>query len=295
VIKKISSNYTFLIQDKKTEQEYTMKIRPNILSPFKCYEEYKLLLTLHSCKYIIPMREGFLWNLENDSLTSGIKWCLVYPYYQNGSLETNIIKFSEQKSITKKEKKEDEYQIIIWGCQLCEGLLFLHQKNIIHSNLKSATVFLDEQNKIIIGDIGLTQEMKKDSNLYVNANLGNQEMKNAFISVKNENIISLGIILLELLTLKIGITKTNWKSYLNEIAPQFSSEWKKIIQELFNTDPLTKWSLHEVESGLKDMIKHLEEEKSVSKSKKRKKQENEESFEAIKKSQLKHQKLLHKI
>ncbi|KAF3644236.1 hypothetical protein FXO38_20261 [Capsicum annuum] len=86
---------------------------------------------------------------------------------------------------------------------ITNGIFFLHTKeNIIHGNLTSINMLLDEQNNPKIADVGLPRLMTTVGNTNVIATAGYRapelsKIKNA--STKTD-VYSLGVIILELLT-----------------------------------------------------------------------------------------------
>ena len=121
IIKFINSTFTCLVQDKSNDKKYAMKIRKNLHAIEKYEEEHKTLLKVSNCDHLIPFHEGFLWDFQGDW---GMRWCLVYSYYEEGNLYAYIVSAREKKTLTGKGVKEDEKQIIDWMIQLSEGLSF---------------------------------------------------------------------------------------------------------------------------------------------------------------------------
>ena len=89
---------------------------------------------------------------------------------------------------------------------ITQGLCYLHtQENIIHGNLTSSNVLLDEQSNPKISDVGLSRLMTTAANTTVIATEGSlgyrapelSKLKNA---TTKTDIYSLGVIILELLT-----------------------------------------------------------------------------------------------
>lgn len=161
----INSSFTCKIKDKETKLTYSMKIRKELM-PLSIYDnESKILLELLECPYLIPFQESFLNDFGSDW---GIKYCIVYPYYKT----TLIMKIYHAKS------EQGETDIINWISQICEAVRMLHQRNIIHRKLQSSNIFLDHENIIKVGDIGISGS-SMDRNIE-----------------KRSNIISIGTIIL---------------------------------------------------------------------------------------------------
>ena len=62
-------------------------------------------------------------------------------------------------NIKKKIKKIDEKIIINIIKQICLGIREIHNKNIIHRDLKPENILLDKNNKIKIGDFGISKQL----------------------------------------------------------------------------------------------------------------------------------------
>lgn len=78
-------------------------------------------------------------------------------YCEAGDLKDLIDKtYYQRRQFTKKE-------VIDMTIQLCEGLNYLHNKNIIHRDLKSQNIFLTKSNILRIGDFGLAKKIKKNN------------------------------------------------------------------------------------------------------------------------------------
>ena len=211
-----------------------MKIRKKLNAIEKYEEEHQILLKTSSCHYLIPYHEAFLWDFQGDW---GMKWCIVYSYYENGNLYAYIVSAKENKTLTGKGVKEDERQIIDWIIQLSEGLTVLHNLDIIHRNVKSSKIFLDSYNGVKLGDMGLTKDLE------------DEEIKNL---TKENNVLSLAIVLLELLTLHAGVTEQGWENYIPFIPKEYSNNWSNVLKNVFEGK-----SLFTLVQALREMRKSL--------------------------------------
>lgn len=122
---------------------------------------------------------------------------------------------------------------------ITRGLCFLHTKeNIIHGNLTSSNILLDEKNTPRIGDVGLSRLMTNAGNTNVIATAGTlgyrapefSKLKNA--STKTD-IYSLGVIMLELLTGKSPSEATDGLDLPAWVASIVKEEW---TNEVFDVE-----------------------------------------------------------
>ena len=95
-------------------------------------QEVKLLSELHH-PFIVGYRESFL---EGEILN------IVMNYCEGGDLTTLI------KSQAASNTYFPEEQILDWFIQLCLALRYIHQRRIIHRDLKSQNVFLTKKKNV---------------------------------------------------------------------------------------------------------------------------------------------------
>lgn len=123
---------------------------------------------------------------------------------------------------------------------ITRGLCYLHkEENIIHGNLTSSNVLLDEQTIPKISDVGLSRLMTSAANANVIATAGTQGYRAPELSkLKNANtksdIYSLGVIILELLTGKSpGEATTDGVDLPQWVASIVKEEW---TNEVFDVE-----------------------------------------------------------
>lgn len=80
------------------------------------------------------------------------KLCIVMEYGEGGDLEQKIK--SQQGHLF------PESQILDWFTQMCLALKHVHDKKIIHRDIKSSNVFLKKDNTILLGDFGIAKKLK---------------------------------------------------------------------------------------------------------------------------------------
>jgi serine/threonine protein kinase len=75
--------------------------------------------------------------------------CIVMEYADGGDLYNRI---KEQKKIG---KLWPEDQILDWFIQICLGVKHIHDRKILHRDLKSQNIFMTSGNDIKMGDFGI--------------------------------------------------------------------------------------------------------------------------------------------
>ena len=117
--------------------------------------------------FIKDLNQEQIENLKNEvNILTKIKNDNIVKYYESfiEKDKLNIImEFCEGLDLKKylnkfKEKKEHLSESLIYDfiIHLCLGLKAIHDKNIIHRDLKPENIFLDKNNKIKIGDFGIS-------------------------------------------------------------------------------------------------------------------------------------------
>lgn len=212
IIRFVHSTLTCIVKHKRTKIKYIMKIRKELAPIPKFENEEKLLLALNSCIYLIQYHMSFMHDFKADW---GIKQCIVYSYYPKGNLQEYIVNQKptlQQQQQQQRSLIEEERHLFIWAYYLYKGLEALHAKNVIHQKLQSSNIFIDANDILKIGDIGLSKS------------------QDAIITIF-DNLESLATIYLDLLTGNMDIS-LSWEARISKIPTSFSSYWKPLIQNL---------------------------------------------------------------
>lgn len=86
-----------------------------------------------------------------DEYHSMNKEYLFMEYADGGDLEKQI------KKAKNNGEKISEITILNWFIEICEAIKYIHNKKILHRDLKELNVFLTSNNHIKIGDFGLAK------------------------------------------------------------------------------------------------------------------------------------------
>jgi NIMA (never in mitosis gene a)-related kinase len=142
---------TFILKKCKTE---------NITEADDILAEAKYLRDL-DYKYIVKYIDDFIHIEYKVNLNPDYYVNIVMEYCEGGDLKKHIDEYYySEKNFSKK-------QIIEYLVQICEGLNYLHNKNIIHRDIKSQNIFLTKNGHLRIGDFGLAKKIKKNRNTFM--------------------------------------------------------------------------------------------------------------------------------
>ena len=141
--------------------------------------------------------------------------------------------------------------------QICIGIKEIHKNNIIHRDLTPDNIFINKNNKIKIGDFGISKISKE----YANTQIGKHHYFAPEIEKGNKynnkiDIYSLGCIIYELLTLNeyyidTVIDKKDGKININIYNPK----WQKLIDLLLQKDYNKRPDIDKVYKFINDEIK----------------------------------------
>ena len=152
IIGKGSFGSVYLVKRKIDQKLYALKSvlleKLNKKEQENSVNEVRLLASVYHPN-VISYKEAF-FDDNNNSLN------IIMEYAENGDLQSEIIK--------KKKESEMFNEEIIWlySIQMIEGLKALHDKKIMHRDLKSANIFLSK-NKLQckLGDMNVSKVIKE--------------------------------------------------------------------------------------------------------------------------------------
>ena len=235
----------FHMRDRKTQKNYALKK----IDLFHNKDNKSIITELqilryHDCKYLINFHYCFI---DRNYL------CIVTDLYDKGDL-LGIIKKMKQ---TRKFLTEE----FIWKIflDLCLGIYYLHNNNIIHRDLKSANIFIDNENKAYLGDYGVSKIL--GSVTITGTQIGtpyymSPEIFNRNNYDKKVDMWSLGCILYEMIvldnpfvrsksmyTLCRKITSGNFPKIYSK---RYSKDLLKLIDYLLEITPSRRFSIENI-------------------------------------------------
>jgi NIMA (never in mitosis gene a)-related kinase len=193
--------------------------------------------------YIVAYRESFM---NNKCL------CIVMDYADGGDLYTKIAKHKKSNTLF------TEDQLLDWFVKICLAIKHVHDKRILHRDLKTQNIFLTSTGDIKIGDFGIARVLQSTYDCaqtaigtpyYLSPEICQEKPYN-----QKSDIWSLGCILYEMLTLKHAFDANNIKGLVLKILkgtyppipPQYSDNVKNLVAELLIKDPKKRPSIRKV-------------------------------------------------
>ena len=226
LVKRIIDGQIYAMKQVRISQ-LTDKEKENALN------EIRILASL-SHKNIIGYKDAFF---DENSKTLNI----VMEYADGGDMSKKI-KYNLKNGLIFREN-------IIWNylIQILEGLNYLHEKNIIHRDLKSANIFLTKNGTIKIGDLNVSK-IAKVGMAYTQTGTPYYASPEIWLDKPYDyksDIWSLGCILYELCQLKPPFRGTSLKNLCcniqsgvyEPIMSFYSEDLRKIIGMMLRINP----------------------------------------------------------
>ena len=180
------------------------------------------------------------------------KFCIVMEYADDGDLYGKI------KKAIKANTSIPENTIWKWFLQICFGLRYLHNNKIIHRDIKSQNIFMNQDGTVKLGDFGISKVLKNNTD-FAETSIGtpyflSPEICNGQKYQFKSDIWMLGCVLYEMLTLDRPFKGKNlfqlMISIINDNYPpikgDYSDEIKKLVDDLLKKDQNQRPSITEI-------------------------------------------------
>ncbi|XP_063012294.1 serine/threonine-protein kinase Nek1 isoform X14 [Melospiza melodia melodia] len=233
-----------LVRAKENGQQYVIKeINISKMSNKEREESRREVAVLANMKHpnIVLYRESFE---ENGCLY------IVMDYCEGGDL---FKKINAQKGILFSED-----QILDWFVQICLALKHIHDRKILHRDIKSQNIFLTKDGTIQLGDFGIARVLNSTAELartcigtpyYLSPEICQNKPYN-----NKSDIWALGCVLYEMCTLKHAFEAGNMKNLVLKIisgpfppvSMHYSYDLRNLLSQLFKRNPRNRPSVNSI-------------------------------------------------
>ncbi len=168
----------------------------------------------------------------------------------------------KSKITNQKGRFFSENQIIDWFTQLCLAMKHIHDRKILHRDIKSQNVFLTKNGLIKLGDFGIAKCLDttlQQAKTFIGTPyyLSPEMVQNLPYSFKSD-VWSMGILVYEMCALKMpfdGLSIADLslkiiKGIYTPIPNNFSKELKMLVNSLLNVDPTKRPSINDILSKI---------------------------------------------
>lgn len=151
----------------------------------------------------------------------------------------------------RKQKGENfpEETILLWIAQLCLALSYVHDKQILHRDIKTQNIFIQNDHTIRIGDFGIAKGYNQNQDLggsligtplYMAPEVYNSSKKYSFRS----DIWSLGCCIFEMCNLKNAFEAKSWnavfvkvtKGQRAQLNSKYSNDMKNLVDSMLSVN-----------------------------------------------------------
>jgi NIMA (never in mitosis gene a)-related kinase len=206
------------------------------------YLESKILESLDHPN-IIKFKEVFLTKPPNSYLH------LVMDYADGGDLKSRL---------TQTKTYFGENQILDWFTQTCLAIKHMHDRKILHRDIKSQNIFLTKSNIIKLGDFGIAKCLsytleKVQTVTGTPYYLSPEIASNKPYSFKSD-VWSLGVLLYEMCSLKMPFNAQSLdlllssikKGIFKQIPKHYSKDLKALVEYVLQINPDNRPSIKEI-------------------------------------------------
>ena len=253
----------YKVLNKNDNKFYVLKqifLQNNKNEEFKLLQKEANILSKLNCEYIVKYFDSFS---ENNC------FCIIMEFCEGLDLRKFI---EEYKAKNKTIEKNLIYNFIK---DLLEGIKYIHDNNIIHRDLKPDNIFINKNNKLKIGDFGIS--IKLNDTRYATSKVGTYiYMAPEIIKGEKYNnkvdIWSLGCIIYELCTLNYCFFDTSIFGLCNKIVNEkhgkidlnkYENDFQNLIDNMLNKNYKIRPNINEVYNSFNHIFNKINKILSV--------------------------------
>ncbi|KAJ9592846.1 hypothetical protein L9F63_015489 [Diploptera punctata] len=236
----------YLVRAKSTGVHYVIKrinfARMTNKEKDEAMREVEVLAKMQH-PYIVAYKESF----EYDK-----NLYIVMDYCEGGDLYTKIREHAQRA------RYFSEDTILNWFVQICLALKHVHDRKILHRDIKSQNIFLTKGNVVKLGDFGIAKILKNTIELaktcigtpyYLSPEICENKPYN-----NKSDVWAVGCLLYEMAALKHAFVAGNMKNLIVKIIqgsyPQlpsrYSNDMRNLISQLFKRNPQERPSINTI-------------------------------------------------
>ena len=210
-----------------------------------------------------------------DSFQHGPFMCIVTDYCDAGDMYERLKKQAE------KRKYLDEKQVLRWLVQICLALQYVHERKILHRDLKTQNIFLTAKGDIMLGDFGIARVLKSKVDMARTVIGTPYYMSPEIVESKpydyKSDLWSLGCVLFEMLSLKHAFDANDMNGLIMKIIrgkvpplpSKYSQDLKQLTTQLLSKVPSKRPTLDSIlkmkflQSTIKEVKGSVEPKKAM--------------------------------
>lgn len=148
-----------------------------------------------------------------------------------------------------------EDRVLDWFVQLCLAVKYIHDRKILHRDIKSQNIFLTDDGKVRLGDFGIAKILNSSSELaktcigtpyYLSPEMCENKPYN-----NKSDVWALGCVLYEMVTLRHAFEANNMKTLILKIIkgayppvpPRYSRDLRLLLSQIFQREPQARPSI----------------------------------------------------
>ncbi|MBN1782787.1 SUMF1/EgtB/PvdO family nonheme iron enzyme [bacterium] len=168
------------------------------------------------------------------------------PYYTMDILPVSLAALIGEDEDPYHTKPLPEEEVIRMACQICDGLAYMHRKNVIHRDIKPGNILVTDDNQIKISDFGISDIGDIDFTMYGDGFMSvaycapeqrmtprQREMMGIVVDHRAD-LYSLGITLYKLLT---GRFPSFGSGAVSQYSPNIRTKWDEIFFKILQEHP----------------------------------------------------------
>ena len=216
--------------------------------------------TIKEAKILEVMKHPNITSFKEVYKTKKGQLCIVMEYCDGGDLASRIEARQEESKQAGKWIYFSEDQVLHWFTQICLGVKHVHDRRILHRDLKAQNVFMTKKDFCKIGDFGVSSVLKRTEDraqsvagtpYYLAPELYLEDPYSF-----SADVWSLGIMLYEMCALEYpfnsddgtqrALAREVLKKELPRLPSQFSDELNQVCAFMLDKDPTKRPNINQV-------------------------------------------------